>query len=123
MEGTLASAPGPPGPAVDSRASSRADVGGDASRGTPFPLAVNGAHTLQSDDVSAVVPFGGGRVGVMRSNQAASTAIDGSDRLATAARLGCGAARPAGTVPAPGLGALLRVHRAAVRAEDRGRWV
>jgi len=47
-------------------------VGGDATWGTPFPLAVNGADTLESDDISAVVAFGGGRIGVMWSNQAAS---------------------------------------------------
>lgn len=47
-------------------------VGGDAVWGTPFPLAVAGADTLQSDDIAAVVAFGGDRVGVMWSNQTAS---------------------------------------------------
>jgi PKD repeat protein len=47
-------------------------AGSDAAWGTPFPLAVSGADTLQSDDIAAVVAFGGNRIGVMWSNQAAS---------------------------------------------------
>jgi PKD repeat protein len=46
-------------------------VGSDATWGTPFPLQVSGASGLSSDDISAVVAFGG-RIGVMWSNQAAS---------------------------------------------------
>jgi len=38
-------------------------VGGDATWGTPFPLAVNGADSLESDDNPAVVAFGGGGIG------------------------------------------------------------
>jgi hypothetical protein len=47
-------------------------VGSDATWGTPFPLAVSGADTLQSDDIAALVAFAGNKIGVMWSNQAAS---------------------------------------------------
>ncbi|WP_446215621.1 hypothetical protein [Micromonospora sp. IBHARD004] len=47
-------------------------TGGDAVWGTPFVLPVAAAANLSSDDISAVVTFGGGRTGVMWSNQAAS---------------------------------------------------
>ena len=47
-------------------------TGGDAVWGTPFVLPVAAAANLSSDDISAVVSFGGGRTGVMWSNQAAS---------------------------------------------------
>lgn len=47
-------------------------TGGDAVWGTPFVLPVAGATGLASDDISAVVSFGGTRTGVMWSNQAAS---------------------------------------------------
>jgi hypothetical protein len=45
---------------------------GDAIWGTPFVPPVAGATSLDSDDISAVLSFGGGAVGVMWSNQAAS---------------------------------------------------
>jgi hypothetical protein len=44
-------------------------LGSDASWGTPFALPVTGADTLSSDDISAVVSFGGTKIGVMWSNQ------------------------------------------------------
>ncbi|HEX6968288.1 MAG TPA: hypothetical protein VF174_05690, partial [Micromonosporaceae bacterium] len=45
---------------------------GDATWGTPFALPVAGANSLDADDISAVVSFGGGKIGVMWSNQVAS---------------------------------------------------
>jgi PKD repeat protein len=45
---------------------------GDAAWGTPFVLPVTGATGLDADDISAVVAFGGNRIGVMWSNQVAS---------------------------------------------------
>jgi PKD repeat protein len=58
---------------------------GDAVWGTPFVLPANGATRLDADDISAVAAFGGNRIGVMWSNQAASamffaTRQDGSAR-------------------------------------------
>jgi PKD repeat protein len=47
-------------------------TGGDAVWGTPFVLPVTGATGLDADDISAVVAFGGSRIGVMWSNQVAS---------------------------------------------------
>jgi PKD repeat protein len=46
-------------------------IGGDATWGTPFVLPVSGT-SVSSDDISSVVAFGGNRIGVMWSNQAAS---------------------------------------------------
>lgn len=46
--------------------------GDDTSWGTPFVLPTTGAEDLDSDDISAVVAFGGNRIGVMWSNQADS---------------------------------------------------
>ena len=46
--------------------------GSDTTWGTPSVLPVNGATGLSSDDISAVVAFGGNKIGVMWSNQAAS---------------------------------------------------
>jgi PKD repeat protein len=45
----------------------------DASWGTPAVLPVDNATGLEADDISTVVAFGGGRVGIMWSNQTAST--------------------------------------------------
>jgi hypothetical protein len=44
-------------------------TGGDATWGTPFVLPFSSASGLSSDDISAVASFGGGRTGVMWSNQ------------------------------------------------------
>jgi PKD repeat protein len=47
-------------------------TGSDAAWETPLPLPAQGADTLSSDDISAVAAFGN-RLGVMWSNQTAST--------------------------------------------------
>jgi len=47
-------------------------TGGDAVWGTPFLIPVSGATGLHGDDISAVAAFGGNKIGVMWSNQAAS---------------------------------------------------
>jgi PKD repeat protein len=47
-------------------------TGGDAVWGTPFIIPVSGATGLHADDISAVAAFGGNKIGVMWSNQAAS---------------------------------------------------
>jgi PKD repeat protein len=47
-------------------------TGGDAAWGTPFVMSTSGATGLNADDISAVAAFGGHKVGVMWSNQAAS---------------------------------------------------
>jgi hypothetical protein len=47
-------------------------TGGDAVWGTPFVMPTSGATGLHADDISAVAAFGGSKVGVMWSNQAAS---------------------------------------------------
>jgi PKD repeat protein len=47
-------------------------TGGDAVWGTPFVMPTSGATGLHADDISAVAAFGGNKVGVMWSNQAAS---------------------------------------------------
>ena len=47
-------------------------TGSDTSWGTPFVLPVKGATGLSSDDISAVVAFGGSKIGVMWSNQVTS---------------------------------------------------
>jgi PKD repeat protein len=47
-------------------------AGGDAVWGTPFVMPTSGATGLHADDISAVAAFGGNKVGVMWSNQAAS---------------------------------------------------
>jgi concanavalin A-like lectin/glucanase superfamily protein len=44
-------------------------VSGDSTWVTPFVLSLNGAKTLNSDDISSVIAFGGDKVGVMWSNQ------------------------------------------------------
>ena len=41
----------------------------DKNWGTPFVLPVTGASRLSNDDISAVVAFGGNKIGVMWSNQ------------------------------------------------------
>ena len=47
-------------------------TGGDAVWGTPIVMPTSGATGLHADDISAVAAFGGNKVGVMWSNQAAS---------------------------------------------------
>lgn len=47
-------------------------AGGDTTWGTPFVLPVTGATGLDADDISVVVSFGSGRIGVMWSSQPAS---------------------------------------------------
>jgi PKD repeat protein len=47
-------------------------TGTDAAWGTPFMLPVQGADTLNTDDISAVAAFGGNKLGVMWSNQTVS---------------------------------------------------
>jgi hypothetical protein len=44
-------------------------AGSDTTWGTPFVLPVSGAATLDPDDISSVVAFGGNRIGVMWSSQ------------------------------------------------------
>jgi hypothetical protein len=44
-------------------------VGSDTQWGTPFTPAVKGSTTLTSDDISSLVAFGPGKIGVMWSNQ------------------------------------------------------
>jgi hypothetical protein len=46
-----------------------ATTGGDATWGTPFVLPATGASSLDADDISSVVAFGGAKVGVLWSNQ------------------------------------------------------
>ncbi|MGW5668410.1 hypothetical protein [Micromonospora sp. NPDC003776] len=58
---------------------------GDAVWGTPFALPATGATSLDSDDISSVVSFGGARIGVMWSNQVTSAVyfaehVDGGSR-------------------------------------------
>jgi PKD repeat protein len=47
-------------------------VGNAATWGTPFALPVNGASGLDPDDISSVISFGPGKIGVMWSNQVTS---------------------------------------------------
>ncbi|MFL5642685.1 MAG: DNRLRE domain-containing protein [Chloroflexota bacterium] len=47
-------------------------TGSDTQWGAPFTPAVKGSTTLSSDDISSVVAFGPGHIGVMWSNQADS---------------------------------------------------
>lgn len=44
-------------------------VGGDTTWSASFTLPVSGATTLNTDDISSVVAFGGNQIGVMWSNQ------------------------------------------------------
>src|SRR5438128_1688503 len=44
-------------------------TGSDTQWGAPFTPAVKGSTTLSSDDISSVVAFGPGKIGVMWSNQ------------------------------------------------------
>jgi len=44
-------------------------LGGDQSWGAPYALPVTGAATLNGDDISSVVAFGGSKIGIMWSNQ------------------------------------------------------
>ncbi len=44
-------------------------AGGDHLWGTPFVPAVTGAANLKADDISSIVSFGPGRIGLMWSNQ------------------------------------------------------
>jgi hypothetical protein len=60
-------------------------TGSDASWGTPFALSVTGSTTLEPDDISAIVAFGGTKIGIMWSNQVNSAMYfaihdDGTDR-------------------------------------------
>ncbi|MCW3843501.1 hypothetical protein ONA70_25685 [Micromonospora yasonensis] len=60
-------------------------TGGDAVWGTPFALPATDATSLDSDDISSVVSFGGARTGVMWSNQVKSAVyfaehVDGAPR-------------------------------------------
>jgi hypothetical protein len=48
---------------------SHTQSGDDHSWSSPFVLPASGASNLKSDDVSSLVAFGGGKVGVMWSNQ------------------------------------------------------
>jgi PKD repeat protein len=50
-----------------------ATTNGDASWGTPAVLPADNATGLDADDISTVIAFGAGRVGIMWSNQVAST--------------------------------------------------
>jgi PKD repeat protein len=49
-----------------------ATTGGDQTWGAPFVLPGAGATSLDPDDITSVVAFGGNKVGVMWSNQSAS---------------------------------------------------
>jgi hypothetical protein len=51
----------------------RTQNGDDHSWATPFVLPVAGASTLNSDDISSLVAFGGNKIGVMWSNHTDST--------------------------------------------------
>ncbi len=44
-------------------------VGSDLTWGTPFVPAINGASNLKADDISSIIAFGPGKIGLMWSNQ------------------------------------------------------
>lgn len=48
-------------------------IGNDSTWGTPFTPSITGAANLKPDDISSLVAFGPGKIGLMWSNQNAST--------------------------------------------------